>query len=95
MDLQSIQEGSFDPVAAIRYLAGRVQALEDGATTDAGFQGASLTDLLTDHVADTLVAAGFDSPRAVAHATDEQIQAVKGIGDATLKEIRDVIPHQN
>lgn len=39
--------------------------------------------------ADRLAAAGYDSPAAVAQASDAELLAVDGIGRATVKKLRD------
>jgi hypothetical protein len=42
--------------------------------------------------AEALVAVGLDTPRKIKAATDEQVKAAKGVGDATLAEIRKRMP---
>ena len=42
-------------------------------------------------LAEKLVAAGLDTARKIKAATDRQIKAVQGIGDATLSVIRERI----
>jgi len=39
-------------------------------------------------LAGALVKAGFDTPRKIKAASDEQLEAVKGIGPATRKALR-------
>lgn len=44
--------------------------------------------------AEALVKAGLDSPRKIKAATDEQLEAVPGIGRATREAIRGRFPKQ-
>ena len=39
-----------------------------------------------------LEAAGFDNPRKIRDATDKQLRAVEGIGQAALSKIREKLP---
>jgi hypothetical protein len=39
--------------------------------------------------ADRLIAAGYGTPEAVAQASDEDLRAIKGVGEATLKRLRE------
>lgn len=39
--------------------------------------------------AESLVAAGLDTPRKIKHATDDALLAVRGVGPAKLQTLRD------
>lgn len=68
-----------------RALEKRVQALEEGEATS---EGLALSDVLDAHVADKLRAAGYETPRAVRAASDEDLLDVPHIGTNRLDTIR-------
>lgn len=51
-----------------------------------------LAEALGQPAADALTAAGLDTPAALAAASDADLLAIPGIGDATLKKIRATYP---
>lgn len=57
------------------------------------FRTQRLARLLGDRVlAEALVAAGLSTPAELKRATDSQLEAVKGVGPATRKRIRERFP---
>lgn len=51
-------------------------------------QGAPPTAELAPELVERLAVAGYDTPEAIAAASDEELLAIEGIGPATLKRIR-------
>jgi DNA uptake protein ComE-like DNA-binding protein len=47
---------------------------------------------LTDAQKAAIVEAGYDSREKLTAATDEQLHAIPGIGDASIQKIRDLYP---
>jgi len=45
-----------------------------------------------EQVAEALVKAGFDTPRKIKAASDKDLEAIKGIGPATVAGLRDSLP---
>ncbi|MFC6591680.1 hypothetical protein ACFP81_06420 [Deinococcus lacus] len=60
------------------------KAVETNTALDAGKLGNGLYELLTE--------AGYENAEQVAGATDDQLLAIKGVGDKSLAEIRAVYP---
>lgn len=52
------------------------------------------SDLLEDRVVRALMKGGYVTPGAVSRATDGELGAIGGIGQTTLRLIREVYPHQ-
>ena len=66
------------------------QAASERVEAENSFQPPVATLLPDDFPArDILTAAGFDSLEAIASATDDELLAVKGIGKATVRQIRE------
>lgn len=55
---------------------------------------ASPTSVLGADVADRLAAAGYDTEDSIREASDDELRAIPGIGDATVKRIRAFYPEQ-
>lgn len=53
---------------------------------------ASPTEALGSDVADRLAAAGYDNEESIRDASDEELRAIPGIGDATFRRIRAAYP---
>ena len=77
-------------VAALQQQVAAMQAQLDEAQAAQARRaagGQSSIELAPD-VAERLAAAGYDTPDKIAQATDEQLLAVDGIGQATVKRLR-------
>lgn len=49
---------------------------------------------LDDDLAELLSGAGIDSPEKIRAASDDDLRAIKGIGPAKLREIRELYPSE-
>ena len=81
---------SFDVVKKVRELDKRVAALESGAPSanmDAAVQGATL-DALPKRLRASLEMAGYATPYLLRQMSDEDMQAIEGVGAASVRLIR-------
>lgn len=69
---------------ALLKRAGFTQVVEESAQKEE-----AETPDFWEKLGESLAAAGFDSPDAVLEATDDELMAVDGIGEATVKKIRE------
>ncbi len=80
---------------AVRELRRRVARLEDVAeAAESGQEVEEQSDGfggLPPRLVRVLVAAGFETPRAVRVATDDQLLAIDGVGRRTLQMIREAL----
>jgi len=70
-----------------------MRASEYITMSDAGSESDPATLALPEDIASILVAAGYTTPEAVQAATDEDLLALSGIGNARLAVIRETLPH--
>lgn len=68
-------------------IASALMALLGGRQTSPVSRAAVAADISPD-VLSALAAAGYDTPEAIAAATDDELLAVEGVGTATLKKLR-------
>lgn len=82
-----------DGHARMMIYAGRAEAVDKAVAPpeDANKPQDALSAAFGADVAELLRTSGFADPAAVAAASDDDLQAIKGIGAATVKKIREAI----
>lgn len=83
VDVKRVQE--------LEYFADVVEMLTATAPTADAAAADPLADILTEAQLEALAEAGFDSPESISAATDEELDAVQGIGPATVTKIREAL----
>ncbi len=91
MDLEQLEKGPFDTVEAIQFLAKTLRGLVQPALLPVSLPDHVFFRLLDDRVAKALLRAGLDDIESVRKASDEELQAINGVGPSTLRTLREVI----
>ena len=89
MNLDQLETGQFDTVEAIQFLAKTLRGLVQPAPLPAPDH--VFYRLLDDRVAKALLRAGLDDIESVRKASDEELQAINGVGPSTLRTLREVL----